>query len=625
MTRPLVLAALLAALAPATAPAATVSGKLAGGPGYTILALAPSGQSNAAKVAGNGSFSLPVPGPGATLHLVTPGGGYYGPVVLARRGKRGVVTLSKRAGAIGKVALKAGYATARAPKKAVSGRGVKLVRGAPLGAGTLGYVRTKRTAARMAQNGAPQPGADPDGDAIPSTFDADDNGNGTLDVVDPQTARSAGDGLFSTVSTELAGSLNANAGGIGAAQVDVFVREQTSLNFFMGDAYARGQSVSAVNVDCGALVYCRAGAGTATIDASGNTDPSVTPGGLWTSLDRDGDGFPDLPANSRFGGDAVRSIAVHPNVTTADIAAGDLFQVRFTTPGGSIVVPTALNLLFVSTPAVASVEGTAVTYPAGQDAPGTFSNPIRLTGDQVALRLWRPQRAGIGGETGFVDMGRLHYGIPLVTADGSREIGCGASAYSGLSPTLEPATAAADNIYSGLFPLTDTAADGVADELAMTFDVGGCLRANGVVPAEGRVALPITAVTESRRGGTDRSTQIVYVCLPGCSAAAAGGSSGGSPGGKADLAVESVTASGCTITAELSNRGNVASTATITSFTLGATSQSVDTAAIAPGERRSVQSTLPAPCGGQVTVTADATSIVDEYSEENNMGQAQAG
>lgn len=634
------LLAVAALLLPAVAAdAAKVSGKAPAG--YTVVALAPSGQAVAAKVSG-GRFAVAIPASGATLHLVAADGGYFGPVVLRKKGKKGIVALSKKGGAIGRIAVRAGWGSAKAPRKAVSARGaVKLRKGAPLGAGTMGYVKL-RAKARMAQNGDVLPGADPDGDAVPSTFDADDNGNGTLDVVDPATARNAGDGLFSTISAELAGSVNVNAGGVTRAQVDAFVQANAGLNFFLGDAYARGRSVSAVNVDCGVLSYCRPGAGTATIMASGNT-PEGLAGMAWTSLDTDADGFPDVPANTRFGTEmAVRSIAIAPNATTAQIGAGDLFQVRFTTPEGPFVLPTSLSLLFVTTPAVASVDGTAISYPAPAGAAGTAANPIRMTSERIALRVWRPQRSGIGGEDAFVDMGRLNYGIPMTTPDGSRELGCGASSYHELSDTLRADNG--DDVFGRLFPLSDSAADGVSGQLGFTFDVGACLRANGVDPTGRKVALPITAVTESRRGGTDRTTQIVYVCLPGCATPSSGdqqaGSGSGQPGGdtapagdgappapsgKPDLAIDAVTgltnAGNCDVTVTIANRGTVMAPSSTTRVELaGGAFADIQTESVDAGGQRTITGTVTGVmCFNKgVTATADQPGAIDEYQEDNN-------
>jgi hypothetical protein len=144
--RSLLLVLVAAALLPASASAATVSGTLSRGHGYTVIALAPSGQSAKSPVGTNGRFSVKIPGRASTLQLVKPNGAYFGPVVLGKAGKKAIVDLSTKGGSLGRVTLKRGFAAAKAPKKAVSSAGaIRTTRaGAPLGAGNLGFVRPGR-------------------------------------------------------------------------------------------------------------------------------------------------------------------------------------------------------------------------------------------------------------------------------------------------------------------------------------------------------------------------------------------------------------------------------------------------------------------------------------------------
>jgi hypothetical protein len=160
-----------------------------------------------------------------------------------------------------------------------------------------------------------------------------------------------------------------------------------------------------------------------------------------------------------------------------------------------------------------------------------------MSGDKITLTYWRPQRAGLGSEPDFVDMGHLRYGIPVSL--GNRELGCGASRFSGLSATLAPAPGSNDGIYNQLFPLQDSADDAApnpANTLKLTFDIGGCMRQNGIEPSGQQIRLPLEAVDESRPGGTDRTAQTIAVCLPGCTPSAqqgppqSGSPSQGAPG-----------------------------------------------------------------------------------------------
>ena len=207
----LTLAAATVALTSTPAHAASVvSGTVHGGRGWTIIALSPGGTSSAAKAGRSGAFRVALAGNGrgATLQLVRPSGRYFGPVVLgpARRG-RAPVALSGRPARLGELRLRRGYAVTarRAPRRALaSSAGARVDRhGKPVGAGNLGLggraTRAHGSARSAAAGGAgtSTPGADPDHDGLPNALDADDNGNGTSDAVDPASSSASGAGLFS--------------------------------------------------------------------------------------------------------------------------------------------------------------------------------------------------------------------------------------------------------------------------------------------------------------------------------------------------------------------------------------------------------------------------------------------
>jgi hypothetical protein len=299
-----------------------------------------------------------------------------------------------------------------------------------------------------------------------------------------------------------------------------------------------------------------------------------------------------------------------------------------------INVPTALSLYFASSPALATYDGGAgpvsISYPAAGNAPGSDQNPLTVSGDKITMTFWRPQRAGMGSEPAFMDMGHLRYGVPI--AAGNREIQCGAGYYSGLSPTLAPGPGAGDGIYNNLFPLQDAADDAAPDParvLKFTFDVGGCLRANGVDPGTQPVRLPLEAVDESRPGGTDRTAQTIAVCLPGCTPPSQGGAPQGDGtgvpggGGTADLAIETVTGSSsdsCTVTINLANIGSATAPPTSTSLTLSGTTTTITTQSLPPGSHMSVTSEpVAGACTGRpYTAVLDSTNAVAEASESNN-------
>src|SRR5439155_18115911 len=194
-----------------------------------------------------------------------------------------------RGGALGRMKLGAGYATAKAPAAAVSRSGAARAdaHGKPIGAGRLGLVAVKgaHPRARIAAAGgaAADAGADPDADGIPSALDADDDGNGRVDAVD-SGARSAGAGLFSEAYTVMANSLNANAAGVDAGAIDRFVHDFLVLNFFLDGHQANGAKLNSVDVECLGLAYCRVIAGTLLVPSSNNSlaDRVDRP---WTSVD----------------------------------------------------------------------------------------------------------------------------------------------------------------------------------------------------------------------------------------------------------------------------------------------------------------------------------------------------
>lgn len=192
-----------------------------------------------------------------------------------------------------------------------------------------------------------------------------------------------------------------------------------------------------------------------------------------------------------------------------------------TTAGGTLTLPRSLPPYFVTSPAVVAYDAGAgpqtISYPVAPGVPGTAGNPIAMTSERLALTFFRPQRTAIAGAEGgtYVDMGRLHYGIPLNA--GNHEVAC-AGDYSALSPTLSSVSAGSPDFAYQLFPLIDSAADASPSgdrTLSFTIDLGACLRRAGADPAGMTLSLGLTATGESRPGGVDRTAQFLSVRLPG--------------------------------------------------------------------------------------------------------------
>jgi hypothetical protein len=520
-------AGLAAFLAAGPAAAAVIRGRVRGGQGFVVSGTSASGEGVSQTLGPDGSFRLAFPGTssrGATLQLIAPSGRYFGPIVLRRRGRRAYIALAGRSANLGPILLRDGWAT---PRRLVPGRVVDRQRvatadehGRPLGAGRLGLVAAgalRRSATTAAEE--TDPGADPDGDGIVNAFDADDDGDLVLDNVDADNSGESG-GVFSTLFVEdLSQSLNVNVGQVTPPAIDALVRDHQNLIFYFDDGQLEGRTITSADVDCHTLRYCAPGTGTAEFGGVSESPPDLFHG-PWVQYDLNGDGLPNLEPIMSRDGRGVHVASIRPLVTTAEIAPGDAFDVVFTTDTGVVRLPRSLPPYFVTTPAVVGYDGgggpQTLAYPVAPGAPGTAGNPILMTSERITLTFYRPQRPAIAGaESGaYVDMGHLHYGIP-VTVTG-REVAC-AGDYSGLSPTLVAAPASEDFAFQ-LFPLTDTAADAAPsaeNTLAFTLDLGSCLRRAGVDPAGRTLSLGLTATGESRPGGVDRAAQMLNVRLPG--------------------------------------------------------------------------------------------------------------
>ncbi len=170
-----VCAALFAALAPlAISPPAEgrdITGTLSAS-GYRVVALAPSGRT--AKSSPGRRFHIQAPARRVTLHLLDRAGGYFGPVIVGRRGSR-LLTGVRTGAELGRVHVFRARSFARTEKR-LRGRdrasvaGVLARGGAPAGAGEYGRVRARAS-------GPGRAGTDADHDGIPGLYDIDDDGD----------------------------------------------------------------------------------------------------------------------------------------------------------------------------------------------------------------------------------------------------------------------------------------------------------------------------------------------------------------------------------------------------------------------------------------------------------------
>jgi hypothetical protein len=542
--KPYVIASVLTSIAalfvgsPAMA-ATVVRGKVQGGQGYFVNALTLSGSGISQKLGTNGKFKITFRGKtgrGASLQLIRPNSRYFGPVVLTRKHKKSYTNLSGKTVNLGKIKLRKGYATLnkKIKKIAVDKHLVTKTnkKGAPLGAARLGLVRSKvkqsaasslsaHSAANSSTGSSPPDttGSDPDGDGIPNAYDIDVNGNLVLNGIDPNGNTS--DGVFAGLNANFSESLNAHIGTVTKAEIDNLVTNDLNIGFFFVVAPSTSpSSITSVDVQCFTLPYCAPGTGTGII-----TPVSESPPGFgnvpWVTYDPNGDGLPNLENITNHHGDTAYSAAVWPHANTSQITPGDAYNVLFNTAAnGTTTVPRSLPAYPVTTLAVTSYDTgsgpQSVTYPPAGNAPGTGSNPFTMASDKLTLTFFRPQRLAIAGaETGdYIDMGGLRYGIS--PAIGNAEARCTAD-YSNPSATFVPTQPSANNNYNEFFPLTDTAGDSAVDAagtLSFTFDLGDCLRQNGVDPAGKTVPMALTAVDQYRPGGVDRNSQTFTVKFP---------------------------------------------------------------------------------------------------------------
>jgi hypothetical protein len=527
------LAAVISLLAlPATAAAKTltVSGKLDRA-GYGVVAV---GYNGKIALTRKQAFSLKVPDGHYTLQLLTAKGKYGGPVIVGYKGKAALegLTTSVKLGTI-KVVVGAGYA---APVKSVPKQDLDLKRlvntkgKAPIGNGrNFGFVSSRG-------NGGSGAGLDSDQDGVPNVFDVAKDGHTILNafagsggVKHGVRARAAGGGpptfnWMSQIFLPLDETLNADASGVTKAQIDAMLVQELNvkgLNLPTADL---------IELDCGGLTYCKAGTSAEVV--TGN-NPDGTPQTAPLSVDSAGfpvlvgPGAPALLTNPGNPGNAAE-FSLMPRATSDQIQTGDTPILRTTSGGVLTQTPVPIDFVFDTVPALASYDDLAgdagtISYPAPAGEPGTQSNPIPVaansTGDVVvALKFWRPQRAGItgAGEPAFMDIGHLQYTVDAVSlAQAAAGPGSHPNVSSCSSASLtpgDPSLSVSDGGPGGGF-LVDSADDAPANpanQLAFNIDLTKCMTDGGApgfpVGTQGALGLKANAP-----GSSDHAVQNVWV------------------------------------------------------------------------------------------------------------------
>ncbi len=463
----------------------TISGKIKGASLANARVVALGVASGAISVkAKAGTFRITLPSSftkkGASLHIVRANGMYVGPIVLARKARKGSGTSENQAGGIGYEGLSgsvgnlvlgnitvsggAGSPSATVPTGSVdTSTGVPLrPNGRPLGAGELGMVDSPTTSTDVSQGG------DPDRDGIANAFDVDVNGNGVLNAQDAATTGALASRfhpfLFSSLFVPYAQATSSNA-----AAFDTNVQQFLTVNF--GVAGSGATTLPSVSVDCQGVPWCA----TATLQSSGYGYPLGTP---WPV---DAAGFHVV--GHRLGG-ADWDIGLLPNQPTTGLAVGSVFRFILGTKTAALT----LGPYFQAPPVLIQMGAT----PLGDNRPPSIS----VTRTAVTMTLQRPLRTPVpGAETGTaISMGTLKYGVIIQEPPAStpgRPVYCPASAYSGLSATL---SRTGDTVaYPMPYGVADSAPDalpGPGRVISFTVDLTACTNGAGRVPA----AAPVTSL-----------------------------------------------------------------------------------------------------------------------------------
>ena len=101
----------ITSLLPSLGQSALISGRVNGGSGMQIAAIGLDGTATSIAIPASGKFRLTVPASrakNASLHLFSPTGEYFGPVLLAsnKKTQKGYVRLTAQPTALGKITLK---------------------------------------------------------------------------------------------------------------------------------------------------------------------------------------------------------------------------------------------------------------------------------------------------------------------------------------------------------------------------------------------------------------------------------------------------------------------------------------------------------------------------------------
>jgi hypothetical protein len=503
--------ALLVAATPAAAAPKRIIGKLSK-PGYDVIALTAEGRASLVQVKRR-RFRIRPLAEDVTLHLRAPNGREAGPVVIdrAKRGKRAI--LGVRAGArLGKIKIRRGWArvTHRVADEWIdTSRRARARKGVPLGAGNFGFVRS--------QGYGSSPG-DRDRDGIPDAIDIAAGGGLVLNRLErAQRGRTAQGSsccpaVLSALLLQLDQTVNANAATLSVSDINNAARQHAGLQI----GILPSDPGSPPELDCGGpggLSYCTPG-GTGTV-AFGNLAGQAFPECCDDENPPDGNGtlIPWIDGSRDFFLQHGATVAPEGG-RDAEIKAADPIFERVTTNGVEQAIPSGMELILATVPALVAYSDTAgncakvagtpgscpttFTYPVPAGSPGTGANGFSIApgtdGIQLTVTFWRPQRLPIPSTTEvggdpclqqnppceWVDIGNLAYTAVLNIASGPQVnlLTCPQSTYTP-GPNLTPPDSPLVGYGSALVDTVGDRAASPANTFTYSLDVSGCLASHG--------------------------------------------------------------------------------------------------------------------------------------------------
>jgi hypothetical protein len=551
-------------------------------PGYTVLVVGYNGKVATSK---SRRFRIAAPETKVTVQLLNPRGLYAGPVVLAGSGRR-VITGLKAPAAIGTIRVlpTRGYGKLARPlaRRYLDGsRWAAAHAGVPVGNGlNLGLVASSGSGggsgpgqdqahigipnelnvavpgthilkalapgglahaataswlnARAAQGGA-QPPSPPPNQPPPNQPGPPPPGGGAPPS-GPPAAPSTSSPWMSQMFLAMNETINDDAAGTSVAEIDATLQARLNLKLLNVPTGA-----SSVELNCNGLTFCSSGGtGQAVLEGSPQNGPNQGTVPFPAATLDSADGFgeivgPAAPA-TLLGADANggHEFSLNPNATSSQIGSGDVITELVTQGGITAQLPTTIDFVFNTVPAIAAYADTAgdsgpIAYPDSSGL-GTNSRPLKVAagpnGDvTVTFTVYRPQRQGVAGagEPAFMDIGHLAYELDYATAPapGSTIVGsaaapqCPAASYSSPSPTLS-LVSGGNGEHSpppGDGAMVDSAADQPAnpsDTIKFTVDLTQCLAAKGVAsfPLHQPTTFDLSANSQS---SSDHANQMFVV------------------------------------------------------------------------------------------------------------------